>query len=557
MNLRQISSINILVASLKIVLLVGALFVCLAIYGFMQYNNRGADIIQDSVHITPLGRTIIHQDGSAGQVNPPVNLNQHLNIAGDFTITAIASDIDKQASIRLYSQPPIIYDQWRYEPPSIEITIDAVKNTITARIWDGSSSTSMDMRTYEVFLSSKIIISLEHVKDQITIFGNNHLLGSMPDHAIFNNDSIWFGLDAPVGSTGWNLASLTAKAMGTGQIKIISPPPLIIEKNNADSLQNLANANTHKLSIGTAINITQLLTDEHYQRLALSQFNILTPENAMKPQFIHPQPNIYDFTEADQLVNVALKNNITVHGHALVYDKSSPDWMTKSNITDRQNIMISHIKNVVSHFKDSVAEWDVVNEPFSQKHALYGFGKTGLEPNIWFEAMGEQYIDLAFKTAHQANPLAKLYLNDYGVEKDGQHWDALLALVKRLQKRGVPIDGVGFESHIYTDGDYLDAGQLTRHLATLKKLGLLVRISEIDVTGDDAQEQINQYVTALDVCLRAPNCTSYTTWGITDKYGSTTRSDRYPLVYGTSLLWDKNFKPKPAYGALQKRLQQY
>lgn len=193
---------------------------------------------------------------------------------------------------------------------------------------------------------------------------------------------------------------------------------------------------------------------------------------------------------------------------------------------------------------------------FHKKNALYYNGGTGLDQNIWFMAMGKRYIDLAFTTARQADPAATLYLNDYGSERDGQHWDALLALIKRLKQRGVPIDGVGFEAHIYTDGDYLDAKQLKRHMEILAGLGLLTRISEIDVTQDDSQQQINQYVTALDICLRAPHCTSYTTWGITDKYGSTTRSDRYPLVYGTSLRWDKDFNSKPAYAAPQTRLRQ-
>jgi endo-1,4-beta-xylanase len=217
--------------------------------------------------------------------------------------------------------------------------------------------------------------------------------------------------------------------------------------------------------------------------------------------------------------------------------------------------MTSHVKSVVEHFKGKVAEWDVVNEPFSQKHALYENGKTGLEPNIWFEAMGEKYLDLAFATAHTADPSAKLYLNDFGLENDGQRWDALLSLVKRLKQRGVPIDGVGFEAHVYSDGDYIHADQLKKHMQTLASLGLLARVSEIDVTQDDAKEQTNQYILALDACLRAPNCTSYSTWGISDKYGSTTRSDRYPLVYGTSLLWDKDMKAKPAYTALQARLK--
>jgi endo-1,4-beta-xylanase len=309
------------------------------------------------------------------------------------------------------------------------------------------------------------------------------------------------------------------------------------------------------MKMGTAVNLTPLFADEQYRNLALDQFSIWTPENSMKPQFIHPESNVYDFSDADQLVDAALKNNIAVHGHALVYDKSSPDWMTKSPVADRQQIMTDHINTVVSHFKGKVAEWDVVNEPFSEKHALYGFGKSGLEPNIWFQALGEKYIDIAFETAHKADPSAKLYLNDYGLENDGQRWDMMLGLVKRLRQRGVPIDGVGFESHVYTDGDYINAAQLKNHMTILARLGLSVRVSEIDVTGDDAKQQISQYVIALDVCLRSPNCTSYTTWGITDKYGSTTRSDRYPLVYGTSLLWDKDMKVKPAYGALQTRLQ--
>lgn len=162
---------------------------------------------------------------------------------------------------------------------------------------------------------------------------------------------------------------------------------------------------------------------------------------------------------------------------------------------------------------------------------------------------------MAFATAHKADPFAKLYLNEYGIENDGQRWDAFLGLIKRLKERGVPIDGVGFEAHVYGDGDYINFSQLQKHMEILARLGLLVRISEIDVTGDDPVEQINQYVSVLDVCLREKNCTSYTTWGVTDLYGSTTRSDRYPLVFGTSLLWDKDMKAKPAMDALQKKLK--
>ena len=550
-------------------LLLGVFFFFLLIYSQPQYKNNSTNLIYDNgwlsvpgvspihegIHFQLLNQILIHQDGSEGQSNPPVNVaGKYLRVKGDFRITAVLSERDRQASLRLYAQPPIVYDQWRYEGPSISIML--VNNLITVHIWDGNSSRFMDMRMYKFASTPNMRISLEHKKDQITIIGNNHILGSMPDHAIFDSGTIWFGGDGAVGSTGWTLTGLYAQAIGNGSVDVVPAASLIVNQNDSESLRALADTNPRKLKIGTAVSFNPLFIDEEYRKLALGQFHMLTPENSMKPQFIHPQSNIYTFEEADQLVSAALKNNMTVHGHALLYDKSSPNWMTKTPIRDRKEIMREHVERVVSHFKGRVAEWDVVNEPFSQKEKMYRGGETGLEENIWFEAMGEGYIDLAFKTAHEVDPTAKLYLNDYGLENDGKRWDALLNLVKRLKQRGVPIDGIGFEAHVYTDGDYIDAKHLKKHMQILAALGLSARISEIDVTGDEELEQINQYVTALDVCLEEPNCTSYTTWGITDRYGSTTRSDRYPLVHGTSLLWDKDMKAKPAYSALQKRLQQ-
>ena len=541
----------------KMALLVGAIFLLIIMYDFSYPNNEinflvtgdwshfpGATVTKHGIHITPLGRMIIHQDGSKGQPNPPVNVAQHLLVKGNFNVVASLLQIDKQASIRFYGNPPMVYDQWRYETPGIEVLVDLVKNSITARIWDGNSNTSMDIRTYSLSLKPDMIISLEHIKPHINIIADGHLLGSMPDHNIFDSGKIWFGADGMPNSNGWTLGALLVKPLGRGTVKIAPELLPVTAQNNIST----------KIKIGTAINTDLLFTDTQYRNLALSQFNIFTPENNLKPQFVQPTPGIYDFAQTDQLIDIALKNNIAIHGHALVYIKSTPEWMVKSPKGTLQKVMTDHITDVVRHYKGRIAQWDVVNEPFSQKHALYGFGKTGLDENIWFEAMGEKYIDLAFQSARRADPNAKLYLNDYGMENDGQRWDALLNLVKRLKQRGVPIDGVGFEGHIYTDGDYVKKDQLKKHMEELDKLGLLVRISEIDVTGDNASEQVKQYVLALDVCLGAPNCTSYSTWGITDKYGSTTRSDRYPLVYGTSLLWDKEMKPKPAYHELQKRL---
>ncbi len=509
----------------------------------------GATTTKDGLHIQPLGRIITHQDGSLGQPNPPVNLaGSHLSLSGDFSVTAEMKDIDVRGVLRLYGRPPIVYDQWRFETGSIGV--DVGTSTILVRIWDGTSSNAIDMRMYPYTLKSTAIISIAHRGDSLVVSADSQELGTIPDHDIFDTKEVWFGVDAADGDE-WTLSSLSIDGRAE-----ITPPPSFDENNDdANALRNLAATHPRKISIGTAIAYEMLVTDKKYRELALGEFGIFTPENGMKPQFIHPLPDVYVFSEMDALVNIAEKNDILIHGHTLVYSKSSPEWMVKAPLAARQQIMLEHIDTVASHFKGKVAQWDVVNEPLSNKKAPYRKGGNGLEENIWYEAMGEQYIDKAFHAARLADPSADLYLNDYGLERDGERWDALLALIKRLKGRGVPIDGIGFESHVYGDGDYTEASVLKAHMRTLALLGLKVRISEIDVTGDDAKEQINQYVTALDVCLRAPNCTSYSTWGITDAYGSTTRSDRYPLVYGTSLLFDTELKAKSAYSALQERLR--
>jgi endo-1,4-beta-xylanase len=217
--------------------------------------------------------------------------------------------------------------------------------------------------------------------------------------------------------------------------------------------------------------------------------------------------------------------------------------------------MTQHVAAIVGHFKGRIASWDVVNEPLSEKDEDYTNGNLGLRQSFWEKAMGESYIDKAFIVARASDPAAKLYLNDYGIEHSGERWDALVGLLQRLKNRGVPIDGVGFESHVYQTTDRIDPEILRSHIQELAALGLSVRISEIDVTGTDPQFQSDQYSSVLSVCIKEPNCTSYTTWGISDLYGSTTISDRYPLLLGTSLLWDKDMKPKSAYAVLQNVLK--
>jgi len=253
-------------------------------------------------------------------------------------------------------------------------------------------------------------------------------------------------------------------------------------------------------------------------------------------------------------VAVAQANKQDVHGHTLVFAKSNPSWITDAPKAELPNIMTNHITNVVTHFKGRIKTWDVVNEPMSEKDEEYEAGGLGLRTSFWQQAMGEEYIDKSFIAARAADPAAKLYINDYGIEHEGVRWDAFIALLKRLKARGVPVDGVGFESHVYQKTDQIDLGVMAAHFRAIADLGLSVRVSEIDVTGKDPAFQTQQYAGVLQLCITEPSCTAYSTWGVTDLYGSTTISDRYPLLLGSSLLWDKNYMPKPAYNALKSTL---
>ncbi len=510
----------------------------------------GATVTKEGVQITPLNQSIIHQDGSQAQLNPPVNVRgSHLVFSGDFEVKATMQGIDDGASLQLYGQVPIIYDEWRQERPSLRI--DVSSKHVEARIWDGNSTTPMDIRSYNVDLKNNAVLNMKRKNGKIILTINGNTLGLMPDHSIFNDGRLWFGADGNDKGDGWLLSNLQARSIGKGKLEVIDAPPLAVNHDDPNLLRNLADQLPRKIKIGAAVSVNTLFTDQRYRNIAMSEFNLVTLESSVKAQFIHPSQNKYDFTDADNIVAMAEANGQAVHGHTLVFAKSNPSWITDAPTADLPGIMANHITNVVGHFKGRIATWDVVNEPLSEKDEDYENGGLGLRTSFWQRAMGESYIDQAFIAARAADPSAKLYLNDYGIEHGGQRWDALLALVQRLKSRGVPIDGVGFEAHVYETTDKIDFETLRAHMKAIADLGLSVRISEIDVTGKDPQFQNDQYSGVLSVCISEPSCTSYTTWGVSDLYGSTTVADRYPLLLGSSLLWDTDMNPKPAYTALQ------
>ncbi len=511
----------------------------------------GAIKTDSAVHIDPVGRAIVNQDGSENQTNPPVNpVGPSVRLGDNFTISAILKpEIKQGGSVHLYGELPVIYDEWRFERKGIRFTIQ--NNTLTVELWDGRHRDPVEKRSFIDVFDSTLVLSVEKKGSSIIVMSNGTVLQTVPDHRIFSDKILWFGADARVGTPGWDLTTLKVEGDGV----VFNAPANIVARDNPESLRNLASLRSRPLYIGGALALNPLMSDAKYRTLALGEFNMMTTENELKPQFVHPLPDVYVFNDADTIVDTATAHGMVVHGHTLVFGEANARWMTTAPKDQRKQIMIDHITNVMTHFKDRIAEWDVVNEPMSD----YEYDREGnptLRNHIWYQAMGESYIDEAFKAARSADPDAKLFINEFGLEEDGERWDAFIQLLNRLQSRGVPVDGVGFQAHVYDlSTDKINGDVLRKHMQQLASMGLLSRVSELDVSGVRESEQTQQYAEVLKACQAEPTCTSFSTWGVTDRYGSTTEINSYPPEYGDNLIWDDNYQAKPIYKALQDTLR--
>ncbi|MGJ3245682.1 MAG: endo-1,4-beta-xylanase [Elainellaceae cyanobacterium] len=324
----------------------------------------------------------------------------------------------------------------------------------------------------------------------------------------------------------------------------------IIANTHSSSLRELAEQ--RGIFIGAAVLIDPFRNDEEYRTLLAREFNALTPENAMKFARLHPERDRYNFTDAADLVTFAEEHQMHVHGHPLVWHRNLPDWLTDNDWSrdELMEILRRHIYTVVGRFRGQVDAWDVVNEAVE--------GRNQLRESIWLDGIGPEYIQLAFRWAHEADPDAQLFYNDYKGEDLGEKSDAIYQLVRNLVQQGVPIHGVGFQMHTSIK-DAPDPQDVADNIRRLNDLGLTVRITEMDVQiyGVDrpeeelflAQKQV--YHDMMQTCLAAEACNGLTTWGVSDQYSWIPyffeRSDA-PLVF------NEEYQPKPAYEGLVEAL---
>lgn len=269
-----------------------------------------------------------------------------------------------------------------------------------------------------------------------------------------------------------------------------------------------------------------------------TQFSAVTPENAMKWDATEPSPGSFRFAAADQVVASAQANGQLVRGHTLVWHSQLPSWVSQLPVGQVQPAMENHITTVAGHFRGQIYAWDVVNEPLNDDGTL--------RSDAFLTAMGPGYIADALRTARAADPNAKLYLNDYNIEGVNAKSDAMFSLAQSLLAQGVPLDGIGFESHFVLN--QLPAS-MQGNLARFAGLGLDVAITELDIrmrtptNNRKLNQQAGNYQTVVNACVAVPRCVGVTTWGVTDKYSWI---PSFFSGFGAALLFDSNYQAKPA-----------
>ncbi|WP_406070835.1 endo-1,4-beta-xylanase [Micromonospora sp. NBC_01638] len=274
------------------------------------------------------------------------------------------------------------------------------------------------------------------------------------------------------------------------------------------------------------------LNDSGFLTIADREFDMMTAVNEMKPDATEPNRGQFDFRAGDAIYNWATQHGMRFRGHTLAWHAQQPRFWGSLSGSALRTAMIDHINGVMAHYKGKFAYWDVVNEAFAE---------NGSRRSSNLQSTGNDWIEVAFRTARAADPSVKLCYNDYNIE----NWSygktqGVYNMIRDFKSRGVPVDCVGLQTH-FTGGSSLP-GNFQQTLSSFAALGVDVALTEADVTNAST----SQYQGLTQACMNVPRCVGITTWGIRDS--DSWRGNESPLLF------DRNSNPKAAYTAVLNAL---
>ena len=414
--------------------------------------------------------------------------------------------------------------------------------------WTGSSAAA----TKQVFTLAQsapdpAVLEVARIEGQIVVFVDGSQAGTFADPGLFASGQMYFGFNGAL-----HVLALAAAMPAGGNASLFSAYLQVATRTGLALRDYAAPAG---LLIGAATAPNYFGKQVYIQTLG-REFDFIVPENDLKFANTEPAPRQFVFCGGDQLLAYAQANGMKMRGHNLVSGSDLPNWLTSNFYSSAQtaSLLLGHINTVVGHYKGELVDWDVVNEAISDTVPY------GLSSSYWLTQLGSNYIDEAYQWAHAADSNVKLFYNDTGGEGLGGKSDAIYSLVQGMLSRGVPINGVGFESHFELT-DAPSQSDISANMARLGELGLEVHVSEMDVrllldsngnaSPADLASQAAQYQNVLAACQANSNCTAFLTWGVGE--ADSWIPGAYP-GYGAALMLDNNYQPKPAYNSVSAAL---
>ena len=353
------------------------------------------------------------------------------------------------------------------------------------------------------------------------------------------------------------LATLGSRTLLAGPLSSDAAETLALRKLAADK----------GLLYGTTISARQIAGDPRFVDLVLQQTNMIVAENDMKWQVMNRGARgDDDYGPADTIAAFALENDLALRGHNLLWYHRTPSWFFDLDSREEiESALVERIRRLAGRYRGKVHSWDVVNEPIEPKDGR----PDGLRTGVFLEMFGPDYLDLAYRTAREADPAAHLVVNEYDVELDTPEQEvrrtALLNLLERMRRSGTPVDAVGVQAHLScAGGPPFSAARLRRFLADVAGLGLTIQITELDVTDENAPSEeavrdrlvADSYSRFLDPALDEPAVKVVVTWGLSDRHSWIVRKETHESKWRADglpsrpLPFDSDLKPKPAFEAI-------